>query len=244
MTRIRPALWIPGLLILCGLTACKAVPDQANKYQPVIDAWVAQDASAPPPRGAVVFIGSSSIRMWESIHEDFPQYTVIQRGFGGSTFADANRFVDQIVLPYDPAAVVVFEGSNDVASGRSGRQVFEDYKRFVGLIRDGQEPGQGPVPILFIGITPTESRWRHWPEMKTANDLIRKYTEKHDGLFYIDTPTPILATAAEPGGPPSPELFRKDLLHLSPRGYALWVEVITPALEAVCPPTKQRTAEE
>lgn len=238
MTHITPALLLPSIFVLCGLTACQTSPDQANKYHPVIDAWVAQDAAAPPPRDAVVFIGSSSIRMWKSIHEDFPQYNVIQRGFGGSTFTDANLFVDQIVLPYDPAAVVVFEGSNDIASGKTGKQVFEDYTRFVGLIRDGQKPCRNPIPILLIGITPAESRWQHWPEMEIANDLIRKYTEQQDGLFYIDTPTPILATAAEPGGPPSPELFCKDLLHLSPRGYALWVEIATPALEAVCLPTK------
>lgn len=212
-----------------------------NRFQSVIDAWVDQDAANPPPKGAVVFIGSSSIRGWKTLKEDFPQYDVIQRGFGGSTFADANLFINQIVTPYEPAAVVVFEGTNDIASGKTSGQVFEDYKLFVKLVREGSNPELDPTPILFIGITPTESRWEHWPEIKIANDLIREYTDQHDTLYYIDTPTPILATAPTPDGPPSPDLFRKDLLHLSPAGYALWTEVVTPDLEAASPPPHTET---
>ncbi len=254
MTHLKRVLLLPSLIVLCALASCRAVPEpdpapvsepaEVNRFQHEIDAWVEQDTVALPPEDAVLFIGSSSIRMWKTLHEDFPQYDVIQRGFGGSTFADANLFIDQIVLPYHPAAVVVFEGSNDIASGKTGEQVFEDYKTFVGLIRDGQKSQSDPPPILFIGITPTQSRWEHWPEMLIANELIRQYAQEHGGLYYIDTVTRILATAAEPGGPPSPELFRSDLLHLSPKGYALWVEIITPALEAVCPPTKPRPADE
>lgn len=242
MASIRPALLPLGIFILCGLTACQTAPDQVNKYQSVIDTWVVQDAVAPPPRGAVVFIGSSSIRLWRTLQKDFPQYDVIQRGFGGSQFSDANLFVDDIVQPYDPAAVVVFEGSNDIASGKSAGQVFGDYKKFVRLIRKGTNPSREPIPILFIGITPSPSRWEHWPQMDKANRLIRDYAQRHVGLYYIDTPTPMLATAPTPGGPPSPDLFVDDQLHLSPRGYALWVEVVTPALEAVYPPTKSHAA--
>lgn len=235
-------LAVLSLSLICCLTACESAPKEsketANKYEPVIQKWVEADAVNPPPKGAVVFIGSSSIRLWKTLEEDFSQYDVIQRGFGGSTFADANLYIDQIVTPYDPAAVVVFEGSNDIASGKTGEEVFEDYKQFVRLIRKGSGRWGKPVPILFIGITPAPSRWNHWPQVKIANQLIREYTEKHDGLHYIDTVTPILATAPEPGGPPSHDLFIGDLLHLSPKGYQLWVEVITPQLQAACPPTK------
>ncbi len=231
----------PLLIVVCTLllAACTAVPMAANKYQPVIDEWVVRDSIDPPPKDAVLFIGSSSIRMWDSLHGDFPQYDVIRRGFGGSTFADANLFIDKIVTPYAPAAIVVFEGTNDIAAGRTARQVFSDYKRFVKLIRKGErKSGNKPAPIFFIGITPTESRWKHWPAMKQVNDWVRDDAQKHDNLYYIDTPAPILATAPTPGGPPSRELFRDDLLHMNPNGYAIWVKVITPELEAIVPPTK------
>jgi lysophospholipase L1-like esterase len=256
MTHMTRLLLLLTLLICGPLLAVqiKADPAEAQptketeveakpyRYQSVIDAWVEQDATNPPSSGVVVFIGSSSIRGWKTLKEDFPQYDVINRGFGGSTFADANLFINQIVTPYEPSAVVVFEGSNDIASGKTGTQVFEDYKQFVKLVRAGSNPELEPAPILFIGITPTESRWKHWPEMKIANDLIREYTDQHDALYYIDTPRPILATAPTPDGPPSSDLFKKDLLHLSPAGYALWTEVVTPDLEAVCPPPHAEVA--
>jgi lysophospholipase L1-like esterase len=221
------------------LSACTSAPRQANKYQSVIDEWVVRDSVDPPPKDAVLFIGSSSIRMWKTLAEDFPQYEVINRGFGGSKFTDANLFIDKIVTPYEPAAIVVFEGTNDIAGGRTAEQVFSDYKTFIKLVRKGERKmGNDPAPIFFIGITPTESRWKHWPAMKQVNDWVRAYADKHDDLYYIDTPTPILATAPTPGGPPSRDLFLKDLLHMNPNGYAIWVKVITPELEAVCPPKK------
>lgn len=228
------------LIVICSLLlgACATAPKEPNRFQPVIDAWVAQDAADPPPKGAVLFIGSSSIRGWDTLDEDFPRYEVIRRGFGGSTFADANLFIGKIVTPYAPAAIVLFEGTNDIAAGRTAEQVFNDYRKFVRLIRAGERKDREPAPIFFIGITPTESRWKYWPEMVRANGMVRDYAQKHEALYYIDTPTPILATAPTPGGPPSRELFRDDLLHLSPKGYELWVKVITPELEAVVPPTK------
>lgn len=230
------------MVALCCLSACQSAPKEANKYQPVIDAWVTEDAVNPSPQGGVLFIGSSSIRLWKTLHEDFPQYDVIQRGFGGSTFADANLFIDKIVTPYRPQAIVVFEGTNDIASGKSAEQVFKDYKRFVKLIRQGESGQSKPADILFIGITPTESRWAHWPEMRKLNRMVLDYTQQHPATHYIDTPTPFLATATEPNGPPSRDLFRKDLLHLSPAGYALWTRVITPQIEAVCPPTQAKVS--
>ena len=241
----RFPLIIVALLAFGLLTACQNTPKAAetNKFKPVIDKWVAQDAVNPPPKDAVLFIGSSSIRNWKSVYEDFPQYDVINRGFGGSTFADANLFIDQIVTPYQPAAIVVFEGSNDIARGKSADEVFNDYKTFVKRTRKG-EKRKDPAPIFFIGITPTESRWKHWPQMRKLNNMVIQYAGKDPSLYYIDTPTPILATAPEPGGPPSRELFHDDLLHLSPKGYALWTRIITPQLEAVYPPTKPNTTAE
>lgn len=226
-----------------SLLGCHGTPKEAkkaNRFQGDIDAWVAQDAQNPPPKDAVLFIGSSSIRLWESLHEDFPQYDVIQRGFGGSHFSDAIEFADKIVTPYDAAAIVVFEGTNDIASDKSVERVFNDYKTFVKLARKGKKFWQEPVPILYIGITPTESRWKYRNESTEVNRLIREYAAEHKNLYYIDTPTPILATATEPDGPPARDLFKDDLLHLSPKGYALWTKIITPELEAVCPPTKAK----
>ncbi len=234
---------IVAICALSLLAGCQSVSPTAekkpNRFQPVIDKWVEQDAVNPPPKDAVLFIGSSSIRLWDSLHDDFPQYDVIQRGFGGSHISDSIEFADKIVTPYKPRAIVMFAGTNDIASNKSVERVFNEYKTFVNLARKGKKWGEEPVPIFFIGITPCESRWKHWPKSSELNRLVKEYTYKHKNLYYIDTPTPILSTAPVPGGPPSKDLFRDDLLHLSPEGYALWTRVITPVLEAYCPPIKK-----
>jgi lysophospholipase L1-like esterase len=201
-------------------------------YQGVIDNWLAQDALNPPPADTALFVGSSSIRFWQRLTRDFAHYDVLQRGFGGSQFSDLNQFVDDIVLPYEPAAILVFEGTNDVASGKSAATVFADYLGFVDLVRAG-ETGP-PAPILYIGITPTPARWSTWPIASAVNAQVQAHAAGDPSLFYLDVPTPFLAT----GQPPSSSLFLSDGLHLNQRGYDLWTAVIRPGLEAAVPPTR------
>lgn len=221
------------------LSGCQsAAPLEANRFQCEIDPWLKADAAEPPPGNAVLFVGSSSIRLWDTLHEDFPQYDVIQRGFGGAHFSDVLNYADQIVTPYNPGAIVVFVGSNDIKWGKSVSRIFGEYKQFVKFVRAKQQPGDAPTPIIYIGITPTESRWELWPKMRKLNQLIRDYAGQHEELYYIDTPSVFLASAPVPGGPPASDLFRDDLLHLSPKGYALWTRIITPELEAIYPPVK------
>lgn len=218
-----------GALLVLGTLASAQLP-----YQAQILTWKAQDALDPPPPSPVVFVGSSSIRYWERLTRDFAHYDVVQRGFGGSQFSDLNLWVDELVLDYDPSAVVVFEGTNDVAAGESAASVFADYLSFVQLVRDGQDPGQPPIPILFIGITPTPARWSLWPIASSVNAMVEAHAAGDPSLFYLDVPTPFLAT----GMPPSSALFNPDQLHLNQSGYDLWTSVIRPGLEAALPPTR------
>ncbi len=226
----------PRLLSIVAITLGLAgsVPAQGGRYAREIATWVAQDLLNPPPANSVVFVGSSSIRRWEQLAADFADYDVIQRGFGGSQFADLNDYVDEIITPYNPAAVVVFEGTNDLAAGKSVETVFADYLRFVELVRAGEPPGRPPIPILFLGITPTPARWSLWPRASELNQRIQQHTSTRPALYYVDIPTAFLAT----GGPPSAALFVPDLLHLSPAGYALWTRVIRPKVERAVPKTK------
>lgn len=221
----------PLLALAAALTA---VPLAAQPYAQEINTWVAQDLLDPPPENALLFVGSSSVRRWEKCSFDFSPYDVIQRGFGGSTFGALNQWVDEIVLAYDPAAIIVFEGTNDVASGLTANQVFADYLTFVNLVRTGQSQTRPPIPIFFLGITPTPSRWALWPISSQVNTLVEAHTQGDPSLHYVDIPSAFLAT----GSPPASSLFVADQLHLSASGYALWSSVIQPAVAAVVPPTK------
>lgn len=203
--------------------APKEKTEIADKWETAISAFEKADRQNPPPRDAVLFIGSSSIRMWKDLATDFPDTQVINRGFGGSRIADSTRYIDRIVVPYHPRKIIMYAGDNDVAAGHTAQQVFEDYKEFVRQVR-GKLPG---VPIGYISIKPSPSRIARLEAMREANELIRKYAEQNKGLMYIDIFNPMLGQ----DGKPRPELFLKDNLHLNRQGYDLWKSIVAPYLK-------------
>ena len=44
----------------------------------------------------MIFYGSSSIRLWETLYEDFKEYQPANLGFGGSTLAACVWFFDRL----------------------------------------------------------------------------------------------------------------------------------------------------
>jgi lysophospholipase L1-like esterase len=205
-----------------AVTTSRRRPVRSDVWEAEIRRFEQADRENPPPAGAVLFIGSSSIRIWKDLAADFSQYKVINRGFGGSCIADSTRYVDRIVAPYRPRMVVLYAGDNDVASGLTARQVFEDYKAFVREVR--RAPPE--VPIAFISIKPSPARRSHLPAIREANKLIHSYCEAGNKLTYIDVFTPMLTADGEPRA----ELFGPDKLHLNRQGYDLWKAIITPCL--------------
>lgn len=203
-----------------------------------IDRWTAQDALDPVAPGGVLFVGSSSIRRWETLTRDFSDYRIVQRGFGGSQFSDLNPIVHRIVTPYQPSAIVVFEGTNDIrGGGKTGEQVFADFQIFVSTVR-AQQP---TVPICFIGITPVPSFFNnpdHDPRRRTANSLIKAHCENNPSLnlHYLNT-NALLDTLHDANDPTYPSYFVDDT-HLSRKGYQHFVSVIRPALTAIIAPDK------
>ena len=127
---LRFFAWIFFALISIAYASAGAVA-WGQPYQDDINRWIAQDALDAPSAGSILFTGSSSIRRWEQLAFDFADYKIIQRGFGGSQFEQLTGFVDDIVLPYNLSAIVIWEGTNDIASGESGNEVFADYQNFV-----------------------------------------------------------------------------------------------------------------
>jgi lysophospholipase L1-like esterase len=200
---------------------------QEPPFENEIKAFESVDKINPPKEGGIVFVGSSSIRLWTSLKEDFPQYNTTNRGFGGSQISDSVRNVDRIVTPYKPKAIVFFAGTNDIAAGKTPETVAMDYKSFVERVR-AKLP---TVPIAFIALTPAPSRWSKIREIRRTNELIRSYSAATPGLRFIDT-YPALVNNI---GGPRPELFLGDNLHMNPKGYAIWKEIVGPVLKEMVP---------
>jgi lysophospholipase L1-like esterase len=225
----------PALLLLLLATSCAARPALAPDAPPEVPAQVsdpgweqdmqrfaAEDARTPPPQGGVLFIGSSSIRMWDSLANDFPGVPVIKRGFGGSELRDSTWYADRIIVPYRPRLVVLYAGENDLHSGRSPQQVHRDFVAFVRRVRRDL-PG---VRIAYIASKPSPSRAGLLEAQRQANALIRRETELGDGIDFIDVFTPML----DAQGKPRQALFIEDRLHLNRAGYLLWRDIIAPYL--------------
>lgn len=214
--------WIIGIT-LCALPAFAEDTSPHARWESAIAAFEKQDAESPPPKHANLFVGSSSIRMWK-LEESFPQYEVINRGFGGSQTADSTYFADRIVIPYEPDVVFLYAGDNDIAGGKSPEQVFEDYKAFVAKVHDSLPD----TKIVYIAIKPSIARWKLVGEMREANALIAKETESSDLLAFIDIDPLML----DEDGQPREDYLLGDGLHLTKSGYAVWAEVVKPYLKA------------
>ena len=222
-----------GLFIVLLLAACASrpapelpprVPEQVSNAAWAEDMarFAAADAAQPPPHGAVLFIGSSSIRMWDTLARDFPGTAVINRGFGGSEIRDSTWYAGRIIVPYRPRQIVLYAGDNDLASGRSPQQLRDDFLAFVRRVRRDLPD----VPIAFVSCKPSPSRLRLLDAQRQANALIRAEAAKLPHVDYVDVFSPMLDAA----GQPRAELFLDDRLHMNAAGYALWRATLAPYL--------------
>ncbi|MEE8451737.1 MAG: SGNH/GDSL hydrolase family protein [Thermoguttaceae bacterium] len=211
------------ILLAAGLHAQAQTASQPNRWEPNIQRFEERDRQTPPPTGAILFLGSSSIVGWD-LERCFPDRRAINRGFGGSQIVDSLHFTDRIVLPYRPKTIVFYAGDNDIASGKSPKQVLADYKQFVEKVHEGLPKTR----IIFVAIKPSISRWNLVDKIREANAKIRIVAEKDPRLIYLDIDKPMLGK----DGKPRPEIFKDDGLHLNDEGYKLWSDLLRPHLTA------------
>ncbi len=218
------APWLFAFFVLWGVPvlAKDGPPNDSRRWDNEIQAFEKADKAKPPPSGAVLFIGSLTIRMWKTLAADFPGQKVINRGFGGCQIEDCTFFADRIVAPYSPRLVILRAGGNDINAGKSPERVFDDFKAFVTAVR-GKLP---KVRIAYMTINATPSRWANVEREKKANRLIQEYIEAHPGLDlqYIDT----FDATMGPDGRPREELFLKDRLHFNADGYKIIADRVRP----------------
>ena len=194
---------------------------ESEKWAKAIDAFEQQDRETPPRQGGLLFVGSSSIRMWD-LKKSFPGRLALNRGFGGSQMSDVIQYVDRIVIPYAPKIIVLYEGDNDIAAGKSADQVTHDFQSLVGLVH-AKLP---ETKVVFISIKPSPKRWELYPKMKQANDQIQSLTEKDDRLDFVDVSRVMIGD----DGLPIQSLFVEDGLHLNAEGYQRWANLVRPHL--------------
>lgn len=220
------------LVLLLFVAACSPIKkyketyhDMAVSWEPEIQKLEQKDKEEKDPENAILYIGSSSIRLWKNIDKDMAPYPAIQRGYGGARFTDLIYYTDRIVYPHKFRALVVFV-ANDITGSdqdRTPQQILDLYKGVVQIVRKKFKK----EPIYFVGITPVNSRWAHWPKAKEANRLVREWSESKPNQFYIDTEAAYLNAE----GKPKAELFIGDQLHQNQKGYDLWASIIKKRLD-------------
>lgn len=205
--------------------AQESLPPAYARWQSSLDAFAAADRERAPEPGGVLFVGSSTIRLWTDLRQDFrDQPVVINRGFGGSTMADCNGLARRLVVQYRPRHVVVYAGDNDLAEGRSPDQVLESFRAFVAAVRNALPDTR----ISYVSIKPSPLRSALLPQVREANALLAGYVRGVPNSDYIDIFTPMLGA----DGQPRAELYGPDRLHMNEAGYDLWQAVIAPHLKA------------
>jgi lysophospholipase L1-like esterase len=215
------------LLALLLAAATALAQNKTNFFEKEILAFEARDKTNPPPKGAILFIGSSSIRLWKTLTQDFPQYYVINRGFGGSQISDSIYFTDRIVLPYEPSVIVVYAGGNDINAKKSPEKVSADFQNFVKNVR-AKLPN---TKIAYIAIAGNPARWAQVDKVREANRLIREWTTTQDGLSFIDVFPYMIGS----DGTPKPDIFVADKLHMNEKGYIIWKGVVGEHLKKIVP---------
>lgn len=210
----------PLILILALAGTLGAAPE---KWKASIDKFTAADALNPPPKGAILFVGSSSIVKWATLQTDFPGKVILNRGFGGSELSDLLHYVDRVVIPYSPGRVVIYSGENDLQQGQTAAAVHATFRALCEKIHVALPKTR----IAFISLKPSPSRPKILPAVMEANRLIADECARDPRRVFINIYPAMLGA----DGQPRRELFVADMLHLNADGYAVWRPLVAPFLE-------------
>jgi lysophospholipase L1-like esterase len=210
-------------LMLCLLLF--SVVAKTQPFANSIAAFKKQDSISPPGANQILFVGSSSFTNWKDVQDYFPEHKIINKGFGGSTLTDVIYYADQIIIPYHPKQVIIYCGENDIAGDTlvSGKTVFKRFKALYKIVRNKL----GNVPIAYISMKPSPSRWHLRSKMITGNNHIQKFlSKKNRNGQYVSVWDAMLAA----NGEPALEIFLEDKLHMNKAGYVIWQKIIEPFL--------------
>ena len=211
--------YLAGLLF--GLIGCAFLygAEQKGRYEKEVRAFEESDRTNAPPKGAVLFVGSSTITFWTNLAKDFPEWKTIRRGLSGAEVSDMIEYAERIVIPYAPEKIVFYAGDNDIARKKTPQEVLADFKTFVGKVRAALPEAE----IDFLSVKPSPSREHLQAHGEEANRLVKEYAESKPKVNYIEVGKLLL----DENGKPDPKYFKADKLHMNEKGYELWVKEIT-----------------
>lgn len=224
MSRGRSLSCMLALLTTASSALVAALPNP-QAFESEIQEFEQTDRRTPPPPHPVLFVGSSSFRLWTNVASSFPGHPILNRGFGGSTMRDLLHDFDRLVLPYHPQAVVVYEGDNDLARGDSPASVASDYVEFLDRM-ERQLPG---IPVILLAVKPSGSRASLMGTQQDLNSRLAAFAAHRRNVQFVDTFSPLLNDRGEP----NPAFFKADRLHLSQEGYEAWIPKIAAALRTI-----------
>lgn len=239
----RPVVYIvPALLLVLSLWQCtggrqgkslnNSVPPKITlspaelKFEPAIAAFEQAELDSPSAKGGIVFTGSSSIRLWESLHQDMAPLQVVNRGVGGSIIRQVSYYADRILLPLEPKLIVLYCGENDICNEVSSHEEpLQNFKDFVAIVHHTLPQTR----ILYLNMKPSPLRWQYWPKYQQGNRLIEDYTRDQPLLDYLD----ISLTMMGANGLTRPEIWKADSLHMNDLGYQGWTRTVQPEVARI-----------
>ncbi|WP_420153771.1 GDSL-type esterase/lipase family protein [Siphonobacter sp.] len=207
-------------LVLALLVTIQSYAQQ--QFEKEIQAFETQDQTTPPPKNPILFVGSSTFRLWSDMQESFPEQPILNRGFGGSTLTDVVYYYDRLIPKYKPKQIVIYCGENDIATGKNAKNTYLEFFRLYGKIRKDMPR----VPVIFISAKPAPSRWDKRDAMQEFNRLVSSFLDGEEDADYLDVWPVMLNESLRP----EPILFKADSLHMTPEGYRRWTEVLKPLL--------------
>lgn len=216
------------LFAILGQSAFAKEPEnvlnQKNRFESSIQKFEAQDKANPPQLDGILFVGSSSIRIWDT-EASFPCHKnrIIKRGFGGSQTSDVLYFFDRVVAKYKPSKIVFYCGDNDIAQKKTPEQVLQDFDTFLKRTK-AMSP---KTEVIYLPIKQSVSRVALWDKMQQVNKAIEKRAARNRKLHYCDTIPLLLNSKNEL----DPKYLQKDGLHLSKEGYQKWTELVKTYLD-------------
>ncbi|MEO1518511.1 MAG: SGNH/GDSL hydrolase family protein [Bacteroidota bacterium] len=224
-----------GMLAICWYTACQpSAPSSSedattetveepttqplDRFEKEIVDFEKQDQELGIDSSRILFVGSSSIRMWDGLAEDMAPLQVLNRGFGGSTLPEVSYYANRIIFPHRPQTIVLYCGENDISDGASPQQVYESFTALMARIRIRLPQTE----VYFISMKPSIARWDQWPAYQEGNELIEAYIDQYPHLHYLDCSASML----QAGGQIDSSIFIADGLHMNEEGYRRWKALV------------------